>query len=467
MSVKGTFMRQAIPRMVIAGTQSGAGKTTVTAGLLAAFRKKNFAVQSFKIGPDYIDPGYHELASKSAAHNLDSWLMPKKTLRDVFFKRARHADIAIVEGVMGLYDGGKKGVSSTAEIAKILRAPVLLVIDVSAMGASAAAIALGFRNYDPKVQLAGVILNRVGSKTHETMIRKAMTKLAIPVFGAVRRDAEIILPERHLGLVPTEENAGFNIEKIAAAVGESVDLDMLVAVAETAEHLEIYAAEEHSAPVKTRIAVAKDEAFSFYYPESIAVLENCGAQIVPFSPLHEGELPDADGVIIGGGFPEMFAEKLSENTSMRDSIKRAAKNNMPIYAECGGYMYLTNAITDFAGKSFPMVGAIDVTATMNDKLQTVGYVMATMQTETVLGPKGAMLKGHEFHFSSTDASGTAAPFIFERLRNGEKYSGGYASGNLLASYLHIHFAGCKEAAEYFVEKCVSYGERKNLRHDSV
>ena len=306
-------MRNDIPRVVIGAVSSGSGKTTIVTGILSALRQRGLNVQSYKIGPDYIDPGYHKLASGNPAHNLDSWLMPQEKLKEVFCRTAEKADIAIIEGVMGLYDGGRKGVSSTAEIAKLLDAPVILVIDAKSMGASAAAIALGFKMYDPEVKLAGVILNRLGSPTHKTMIESALKNIGIDVFGAIRRDDSLVMPERHLGLLPVEENEEQEIvDKIGEAVGNQVDLDEIMKLAETQFSIDIDDIEEDNEnedipQKKIKIAVAKDDAFSFYYPESIRMLEKCGAEIVNFSPLKDKKLPKCDGVSLCGGFPEMFA----------------------------------------------------------------------------------------------------------------------------------------------------------------
>lgn len=458
-----------LPRIVIAATQSGSGKTTVVTGLLWALREKGVSVQSFKIGPDYIDPGYHELASGRPGHNLDSWLVPKERLKELFLRTAARAEIAVIEGVMGLYDGGRKGISSTAEIAKLLDAPVVLVIDAKSMGASAAAIAMGFRDYDPEVRLAGVLLNRLGSATHEEMISEAMEKIGIPVLGAVRREDGMKLPERHLGLLPVTENEARDVVAgIGQAIASQVNLDEILRLAQQASPMD--REPEHASPVRelpsgevesVRIAVAKDEAFSFYYPESLQVLEAHGARILPFSPLQDEALPEADGLILGGGFPEMFAERLSQNTSMLRSIRGAAEEGMPIYAECGGFMYLMQGLRDFSGKEYPMVGFLPGTAGMNRKLQMVGYVTAELQQDTVLGPKGMRIRGHEFHFSSETETAPDCPraFKFTRLRNGAVYPAGYAKGNAVASYLHLHFAGCPEAAGHFVMSCRKYRGR--------
>lgn len=458
-------MRNDIPRVVIGAVSSGSGKTTIVTGILSALRQRGLNVQSYKIGPDYIDPGYHKLASGNPAHNLDSWLMPQEKLKEVFCRTAEEADIAIIEGVMGLYDGGRKGVSSTAEIAKLLDAPVILVIDAKSMGASAAAIALGFKMYDPEVKLAGVILNRLGSPTHKTMIEDALKNIGIDVLGAVRRDDSLVMPERHLGLLPVEENEEQEIvDKIGEAVGNQVDLDEIMKLAETQFSIDIDDIEEDNEnedipQKKIKIAVAKDDAFSFYYPESIRMLEKCGAEIVNFSPLKDKKLPKCDGVILGGGFPEMFAEELQANVSMQESLRKAVNKGKPVYAECGGFMYLTEGLTDFEEVFHPMTGIIPVKVQMNKKLQMVGYVEAKMELSTVLGEKDTVIKGHEFHFSSEiaeenkDMQGFERAFTFTRMRNNAKYPAGFVRDNVLGSYLHIHFIGCPESAQYFVDKC--------------
>ena len=466
-------MEEKIPRLVIAATQSGSGKTTLVTGILAALRAQGLRVQSYKVGPDYIDPGYHALASGLPAHNLDTWLMPAERLKEIFARTAKGADLAVIEGVMGLYDGGRKGVSSTAEIAKLLDAPVLLALDAKSMGASAAAIALGFRSYDREVKLAGVLLNRLGSDTHEAMIREAMAKIDMPVLGAMRRDESLKMPERHLGLLPVEENEERDvIKKMGEAAAHSVDLAALRRIAAEAAPLALteemlFPASENAErqPSKVRLAVAHDEAFSFYYPESLDVLESFGAELVFFSPLHDAALPEAAGVLLGGGFPEMFAEELTSNASMRRSLAEAAAAGVPIYAECGGYMYLMEKLVDFEGKEHAMTGIVPAVVQMNRKLQMVGYVEAELCSDTVLGPRGRKLHGHEFHFSTElpqEETDAARAFVFTRMRNGAHYAAGYAKGAVLGSYLHLHFAGCPEAAEAFVEACRASRERRKM-----
>lgn len=448
-----------IPRIVIAATQSGAGKTTIVTGLLAALRARGLRVQSFKIGPDYIDPGYHALASGRPAHNLDSWLVPEAKLPALFAAESQDADIAIIEGVMGLYDGGRNGISSTAQLAKLLQASVLLVIDAKSMGASAAAIALGFREYDKDVNVAGVILNRLGSDSHETMIREAMAKIQMPVLGALRRNSELNLPERHLGLLPTQENHNLAvIDTMQKAVAQQVNIEGILALAKQAPAINAKLPRKHLMQSSIcRIGIARDKAFSFYYPTSLAVLKGFGAELVPFSPLKDREIPEVDALFIGGGFPEMFAKELADNISMRASIKAAAQNGMPIYAECGGYMYLMQALKDFAGKVYPMAGIFPSLAVMKEKLQTVGYVTAQLQQDTILGKQDTKLHGHEFHFSvEENLSAGQQPLLLTKMRTGKTYPAGQLYQNTLGSYLHLHFAGCEEAAKQFVAQAAAY-----------
>ncbi len=455
-----------IPRVVIAATKSGSGKTTIVTGLLAALRQKGVKVQPYKVGPDYIDPGYHKLASGQSSHNLDSWLMPMDTMVEVFANSASKAELAIIEGVMGLYDGGSKGISSTAEIAKSLNAPVVLVLDCKSMGASAAALALGFKMYDKDVKLAGVILNRLGSDNHERIIREALDELGIPVVGAVRRDDSLVMPERHLGLLPVEENQEQEIiNRMGAAMASQIDVDEIIRIGNNASTMKLMESPgDEGKKKRVCIGVARDEAFSFYYPESIRVLEEKGAEIVEFSPLNDKELPVVDGLIFGGGFPEMFADKLSSNKSIIDSVRKAAEEGMPIYAECGGFMFLSRAMEDFEGRVFPMCDILPCRVKMNRRLQMVGYVSAELQTDGILGKKGDVIKGHEFHFSTEDGEEdggeTRRAFEFTRSRNGSQYYGGYSKGNVLGSYLHMHFAGYTQAADSFIEKCVEFREKK-------
>lgn len=454
---------QKIPRIVMAASNSGAGKTTIVSGIMAGLRALGKVVQPYKVGPDYIDPGYHALSSGRAGHNLDTWLFPEEKLDEIFYKTAKDADIAVIEGVMGLYDGGSKGVSSTAAVAKRLGAPVVLVIDAKAMGESAAALALGFKTYDPDVNFAGVILNRLGSKNHEAMIREAMDKLHIPVLGAVYRDSGLQMPERHLGLTPvTETDAEKVMETIQMAISCQVSLEKLLEIAQAAPPLKFLP----GAPILPRfpgvkVGVAHDDAFTFYYPESLQVLRDLGAELVCFSPLNDVALPKVDGLLIGGGFPEMFVKDLAANQKMRDAIATAGRAGLPIYAECGGLMYLTREMEGFDKKTYPMAGLIPARCRMNAKLQTVGYVEATALSGNLFCGAGTKIRGHEFHFSSMDVLVKGREefpwaFRFVKTRTKETYISGYAKGNILASYLHLHFAANTALAENFLASCLRF-----------
>ncbi|MBP2645554.1 MAG: Cobyrinic acid A,C-diamide synthase [Firmicutes bacterium] len=449
-----------IPRLVIAGTGSGVGKTTIVTGLLAALKERGLKVRAYKVGPDYIDPGYHRLASGQASHNLDTWLVPQDRLAGLFVKTASDCDLVVIEGVMGLYDGGRGGISSTAAIAKELAAPVVLVLDAKAAGESVGATALGFKMYDPAVQIAGVIVNRLGSDSHKVMVDSALERLDITAFGYIRRSQTLTVKERHLGLTPVDEiQAEAAVRAMVEAVQNYLDIDRLVETARSAPPLEVQEVMQMNQPKTVRIGVARDEAFSFYYPESLAVLEELGAEIVPFSPLKDKRLPVVDGLILGGGFPEMFLTELEENQVFKAEICGAACQGMPIYAECGGMMYLSRYIEGFDGKRFSMVGLIPAGCRMQDSLHTVGYVEAVAREENIFCQAGEALRGHEFHFShmlSDDNGKFPWAFQFHKLRTGQTYPGGYANGNVLASYLHLHFAGNLPAAGRFLQKCKEF-----------
>ena len=453
------------PRIIIAATQSGSGKTTITAGLLAALKNRGLNVQSYKVGPDYIDTGWHELASGKSSHNLDSWLVGSDKLKEIFVETSEGADISIIEGVMGLYDGGRRGISSTAEISKLLDAPVVLIIDAKSMGTSAAAVALGFKLFDTSVKLAGVILNRLGSDSHKKIIVDALDTLGIKVFGAIRRNDEFFLPERHLGLVPTSENHSVDvIKKICAAVESQIDVDALINLAKNSAPLKKISESCQLTVGNLKIGVARDEAFNFYYGASLNELERLGAEIIFFSPLNDEHLPAVDGLIIGGGFPEMFAARLEQNKNLRAEIFNMAEAGLPIFAECGGFMYLMSRLIDFDGKIFERCGVIESAATMTNRLQTVGYVEAEILSDCVLGRAGDTFHAHEFHFSIAQTSDEKI-FKCRRLRTGKEYFAGVCKKNLVASYLHIHFAGSPSAASNFIQACKNFQRQyKTISH---
>ena len=454
------------PRIVLAGVSSGVGKTTVVTGLLRVLRDQGLAVQPFKVGPDYIDPGFHEKAAGRDSYNLDTWLVPEERLVSTFCTLAGDADLSVIEGVMGLFDGGAAGVSSTAHIARLLQAPVVLVMNCRSMGQSAAAVALGYREYAPDVEIAGVILNQLGSDNHEQIIREAMAGIGMPVLGALHRTDALQTPERHLGLTPvTETETDALIAHMAETVGAGLDLAAIRSVAESAPPLFPETEETAGEKAPVRIGVAKDEAFTFYYPTSLSALAEKGAELVPFSPLADETIPDVDGLLFGGGFPEMFLEKLAANVSLKTSIKNARDAGMPIFAECGGLMYLCREIFDFEEKEYEMVGLVPAVCRMQKKLQRVGYVTAKALRESILAQAGETLRGHEFHFSTMEPDASDFPWAYELMgsRQKEAHREGYAAGAVLASYLHINFDGSPAAADRFLSACRAYrkagGER--------
>lgn len=439
-------MTERLRRIVIAGSSSHCGKTTLTCGLLEAFRHRGLSVAAYKTGPDYIDPQFLRLAGKCEAYNLDTWLMSEERTRELFVRTSCGKDIAIIEGAMGLYDGG---LHSTAGIAKLLGVPVILVVDAKSLGESAAAVALGFREYDHDVNLAGVILNRVGSSYHVRIIADELERLGIKCFGALRRDDGLGVPERHLGLVPVDEGAGYDSERLRLAVEDGIDIDELLRNSETAPDFHTNTVHEKPTPQNSvRIGVARDEAFSFYYPESLGMLEELGAELEYFSPMHDECLPEADGYIFGGGFPEMFAGELAGNASMLASVRG---NVRPVLAECGGYMYLCRSLRDFGGREYGMAGVIPAEAVMTDR-PILGYMEGVALRRNILSEAGAILRGHEFHYSriEPEIAGEFSAFSLTRRNTNTSRFGGYAHGNILASYLHINLFGYPELAERFV-----------------
>lgn len=432
-----------ISRIVIAGTKSGVGKTTLTTGIMSALRQQGLKVQGFKVGPDYIDPTYHTSATGRDSANLDMWLMGEEGVRKVFANRTVDADIAVVEGVMGLFDGNfKDGSGSTAHVAKLLQAPVLLVLDCRSMGQSAAAHVLGFKLYDSEINIAGVILNQVGSVRHGEVIKKTIEeKTGIPVIGILLRDEKLVLPSRHLGLIPMIERQD-DLANLTEKIVKAIDINKIKALANTESKLSFAVEQEAIVPKKIRWAVAQDEAFSFVYPDSLLELERLGVELVPFSPLRDTSLPEAcSGILIGGGFPEIHAKALADNKQLLQEIKKAADEGMPVYAECGGLMYLTERIIMSDGQSFAMVGVVPAETIMRTKLVAMGYVEATACKDNIICNTGDALQGHVFHYSEIKPLISDYPWAWniKFMRGDKTISDGYAKGNILASYVHLHF----------------------------
>lgn len=433
------------PRIVVAGTHSGVGKTTVASGLMAALSKRGLRVAPFKVGPDFIDPSYHTLAAGRPGRNLDAFLSGPDLIGPLFAHGARGADVAVVEGVMGLFDGKSGGgeLASTAHVAKLLGAPVLLVVDASAMARSAAALVHGYTSFDPGVRVAGVVLNRVGSAVHEKMLREAIEPLGIPVLGVLRRDAGISTPDRHLGLVPVaerREEARRSLESIGAVVARSLDLEGILSLARSAGPLdaEPWSPEFWGSGVPARVAVAAGPSFSFLYRENLELLEGAGAKVSFFDPTTDEVLPPgADVLYLGGGFPEAYAEALSANEPMREEVRAFAAGGRSVVAECGGLLYLTRELD-----GLPMCGVLDATARMTDRL-TLGYREARALADSPLAEAGAKVRGHEFHYSTVQPESDILPAWELGGRGNEGFVAGPA-GNVHASYLHTHWAATPE-----------------------
>ncbi|PPD58997.1 cobyrinate a,c-diamide synthase [Dehalogenimonas etheniformans] len=451
-----------IPRFVIAGTSSGVGKTTIATGITYALHRRGLRVQPFKCGPDYIDPGYLSLAASGYCHNLDSWMLPEGNLKELFSYFNRSKDIAVVEGVMGLYDGHRKpeGGGSTAKIAKIIDAPVILVLNIAKMSESAAAMALGYCTYDPDVKVSGIILNQVGSQSHLRSAKSAIEeRCGVPVIGYLPKTANLTLPERHLGLVPVAERGGGKsfLDELGDLIEEHIDLDQLLDLARKAPEFTLkqnaVLFPDHPISPRCRIAVARDEAFNFYYEANIEMLRAWGAEIVNFSPVADSILPaGTNGVYIGGGFPEVFLRELEANLSMKRAIRDAVASELPVYAECGGLMYLSQGIADFRGNRYEMVGLLPGYCEMQNKLQRLGYTKATALKSTPIAGKGQPIRGHLFHWSKLDEPDqTVAAY---QVTDPKEQLEGFVLGpenNLLASYLHLHFGSDPRLAQKFVE----------------
>jgi cobyrinic acid a,c-diamide synthase len=441
-----------IARLVIAGTSSGAGKTTVACGLIGALRRAGLTVQGFKVGPDYIDPSYHALASGRPGRNLDAFLSGPELIAPLVRHGSAGADVAVIEGVMGMFDGasGRGELASTAHVAKLLHAPVVLVVDAEAMARSAAAIVHGYRTFDPDVDVAGVIFNRVGSDHHEELLREATADLGVPVLGALRRDDRVIAPERHLGLVPAGERADRTraaLDALAQAAARYVDLDAMQRLARGASSLEgpVWSPEPNEETVPARIAIARGPAFAFHYEENLELLAAAGAEIVPFDPIADERLPEgADALVLAGGFPEIFGAELEANARLRADVAAFAESGRPILAECGGLLYLG---ADLDGRG--MCGVLPARGRMTGRL-TLGYREATVATATPWLDPGESVRGHEFHYSTVEPIGAGAPFAWRLSARGTTRAEGVVRGAVQASYLHVHWAAHRDLARRFV-----------------
>jgi len=450
--------------LVIAGTHSGVGKTTITIGIMAALKKRGLSIQPFKVGPDFIDPGYHELVCKVPSRNLDSWMLDRSYNCRLLQHHSHDKDIAVVEGVMGLYDGSRSAREdgSTAHMAKLLKAPVILVVDTKGMSRSVAAVVSGFERYDKHLQLPGVILNRVGSKDHYAWLKQVIEeKSRVRVLGYLPQDETVRIPERHLGLLTTKENRLDRtfIRRITNLVERHIDLDRLVRMA-----LPVASSPILSAPAQAgcdahdpvRIAVAHDKAFCFYYQDNLDLLRHWGAQLAYFSPMSDTSLPDGvNGIYLGGGYPEVFAADLAANRELLKEIKQFADRGGAIYGECGGLMYLGKYIKGFDKKTYKMAGLFPFTTVMHNKLTDLGYYTVTSRKSTILTRRGDTAKGHQFRYSSIEGMPQSSDRVFSLRKNrGSKVQReGFAFKNVLASYVHLHFGSNSTLAQRFVASC--------------
>jgi cobyrinic acid a,c-diamide synthase len=449
-----------LPRLVLAAPSSNAGKTSIATGLIAAFTTRGLTVSPHKVGPDYIDPGYHGLAAGRPGRNLDPWLVGEERIVPLFLHGTRGADLAVVEGVMGLFDGAshpsvEPGFASTAHVAALLQAPVVLVVDAASQARSVAALVHGFATFDPRVRLGGVILNRVGTDRHEAILREALGAAGVPVIGAIRRLDQLHTPSRHLGLVPAAERSAEAVATVARlgdVVADGVDLDAVLALAGTAPPLSgtPWKPAEEVAPVpgRPRIAVAGGPAFTFGYAENVELLTAAGAEVVTVDPLRDEALPaGTDGLVIGGGFPEVYAPELSANESLRADVAALAARGAPIAAECAGLLYLARELD-----GVPMCGVLDVTTAMSPRL-TLGYRAAVAPSDTLLAAVGTRVRGHEFHRTLATPSAGPAP-AWQWSAGGPE---GFAHGRVHASYLHLHWAGSPALVERLVAACAGTG----------
>ncbi len=457
----------------IAGTQSGCGKTTLSLALMAAFRARKLQVQPFKIGPDFIDPGLHAHAAEAESRNLDGWMLTRIYNQELFRSLLSRSDMAIVEGVMGLYDGydGIGEAGSTAEMCKWLDLPVILVVDARSMARSAAALVCGFQRFDPRLRLAGVVFNRIGSEGHLQYLKQAMAANLpdVPVLGGVPREDLIRIPERHLGLLTADEFVLSQEWKgrLVDMVERHLDLGRIL---QLAEHPLLDApagrssGQPHGSESSAVVAVARDAAFCFYYPDNLELLRRACAEVRFFSPLTGHTFPeDADGLYLGGGYPELFAERLSQNERFLHGVRHAVQKGMPIYAECGGLMTLSQSIETIEGKVYPMAGVFSFATRMLNKRKALGYTEVELRRPCLLGAPGRRLRGHEFHYSEiVNFDGTDQDFAYELNGRGGATSRleGYSKGSVLASYIHLHWGSLPQAPATFVRACANFRSSK-------
>ncbi|HET7099511.1 MAG TPA: cobyrinate a,c-diamide synthase, partial [Terriglobia bacterium] len=452
--------------IVVAGVSSGVGKTTVSLGLMAALRKMGVRVQPFKCGPDFIDAGHHSRICGCPSRNLDGWMLSSETNRSIFNSCAQGADVCVVEGVMGLFDGasGKSQSGSTAEMAKLLGLPVVLVVDASAMAGSAAAIVHGFETFDPALHMAGVIFNRVGGPSHARLIREAMeSNCRTPVLGFIERNESIQIPERYLGLFTEGEDlvTESKVSLLASIVEGSIDLKRFIEALPSVPVCDVPPTPALHRDL--RIGVARDRAFCFYYEDNLDALRAAGLEIVEFSPLNDGHLPPSlDALYLGGGYPELYANQLSSNEPMLAAIRRFAAERRPIYAECGGLMVLAEEIVSVEGQAFPMASVLPLKVQMTSRVVKFGYAEVRLLRDRLWGAAGTTARGHSFHCSSiTEAGNVDCVYHVRYGLAGKEEHEGFCIRNVLASYIHLHFLSNPEIPKFLARsiRCASKERR--------
>ena len=448
-----------IPRIVIAGATSGVGKTSITCSIIYALQKIGLSVQPFKVGPDYVDPSYLSSISKNKTYNLDAWLMGKNQLLNSFVSNSK-SNISIIEGVMGYYDGfsGDSNYASTHHVASITQSPVILVLDVSKTSRSIAATALGFLKFHKNSHIVGIILNRVGSKKHEFLCKSALEKTKLPIIGVIPKNPLLNMSSRHLGLISTLENQDLKIQikRISKIISEYFDVNQIVKIAKNSSNLTKKSKPIHK-KTKTTIAVALDTSFNFYYQDNLEALRREGADLKFFSPVKDKKIPKCDGLYIGGGFPEILGNALEKNQIMKKSIKKLSEDNLPIYAECGGLMYLTKSISS-ENKNYKMIGLFDAETRMTKKMR-LNYTKGKIISKNTISNKLHNFQGHEFHYSQLDSVASDSKFAYD-LEIGEgikKHHDGLIQDNTLASYGHLYFDS-SNYAEIFVKNCMNYSK---------
>ena len=461
---------------VIAGTHSGAGKTTITLGLMAALRKKGLTVAPFKVGPDFIDPGHHAVVAGRTSLNLDGWMLNKTYNRATFNRHVQGCDIAIVEGVMGLFDGfsGDDESGSTAQMAKWLNLPVILVVSAAAMARSAAALVQGFQRFDPGVRFAGVIFNNLGSKGHLNYLKTAMDRyVEVPLLGGLLRNDELLMPERHLGLTTAEDRpmTDKQLDLLTDHIETGLNLDDLldrlpeIYVETPASKGEQIAKNQSIA----RLGIARDQAFCFYYQDNLELLAGAGLELVPFSPLKDERLPDnLDGIYFGGGYPELHAGRLAENREIREQIRRLSRQGMPIYGECGGFMFLCSELEDGDNNIYPMCKCFPFRTRMHPKLRTLGYREVKLDRETLMGGSGSTIRGHEFHYSGLIDCPSSVETVYKvtsRMGRGQKPEG-YLVHQTLGSYVHLHFGSRPACAKAFADTCRKFQQTRKVGYET-